>query len=77
MGHKVKTSRELSRMIAEASVGQKVDIVVLRKETKRNLISNFTKRKDTEIATRNDEIPEETEFGIAVSNLTPEIARQF
>ena len=76
-GHKVKTSRELSRMIAEASVGQKVDIVVLRKGNKKEFNIKLSKRKDTEIASRNDEIRKKTEFGIAVSNLTPEIARQF
>ena len=76
-GHKVKTSRELSRMIAEASVGQKVDIVVLRKGSKKEFNIKLSKRKDTEIASRNDKIRKKTEFGIAVSNLTHEIARQF
>ena len=76
-GYKVKTSRELSRMIAEASVGQKVDIVVLRKGIKRNFNIELSKRKDAEIASINDEIPKKNEFGIALSNLTPEIARQF
>jgi len=76
-GHKVKTSRELSRMIAEASIEQKVDIVLLRKGSKKNFNIQLSKRKDTEIASRNDETRKKTEFGIALSNLTPEIARQF
>lgn len=76
-GHKVKTSRELSRIIAEASVGQKVDIVLLRKGSKMKFSVQLSKRKDTKIASKNDEIREKNEFGIALSNLTPEIARQF
>jgi len=76
-GHKVKTSRELSRMIAEASVGQKMDIVVLRKGSRKEFNIQLSKRKDTEIASQNDEFRKENEFGLAVSNLTPEIARQF
>jgi len=76
-GHKVKTSRELSRMIAEASVGEKVDIVVMRKGSKKQFNIQLSKRKDTEIASRNDDILKKNEFGIAISNLTPEIARQF
>ena len=76
-GHKVKTSRELSRMIADASVGQKVDIVLLRKGNKKNFSIQLSKRKDTEHAFRNDEIGKKTAFGITLSNPTPEIAQKF
>jgi serine protease Do len=76
-GRKVKTSRELSRMIAETSVGQKVDIVVLRKGSKKQFNVQLSKREDMEIASRNDEIPKKNELGIAVSNLPPEVARKF
>ena len=76
-GHKVKTSRELSRMIAEASVGQKVDIIVLRKGSKKQFNIQLSKREDTEIASREDAIHKKNELGIAVSNLPPEVARQF
>ena len=76
-GHKVKNSRELSRMIAEAGVGQKVDIVVLRKGGKKEFSIQLSKRKDTQVASQRGEIPKKNEFGIAVSNLSPEVARQF
>ena len=76
-GRKVETSRELSRMIAETSVGQKVDIVVLRKGSKKQFNVQLSKREDTEMASRNDEIRKQNEFGIAVSNVPPEVARQF
>ncbi|MBC8418226.1 MAG: DegQ family serine endoprotease [Desulfobacterales bacterium] len=76
-GHKVKTSRELSRMIAEARVGQKVEIIVLRKGSEKNFDIELSKRKDTELASGSGEMGKKNEFGIAVSNLTPETARQF
>jgi serine protease Do len=76
-GHKVKTSRELSRIIADANVGQKVDIVVLRKGSKKRFNIQLSKRKDAEIVSRSDRMDRKNEFGIAVSNLTPEVARQF
>ena len=76
-GEKVDSSRELSRMIAEASVGQNVEIVVLRKGSKKVFNITLSKRKDTERADAGDRSEKKHEFGIAVSNLTPETARQF
>ena len=76
-GHKVKDSRELSQMIAEASVGQKVDILIFRKGSKKKIEVELSKRKDMELASAGNDMAKKNEFGIAVSNLTPETARQF
>ncbi|MBW1779448.1 MAG: Do family serine endopeptidase, partial [Deltaproteobacteria bacterium] len=76
-GHKVESGRELSRMIAEASVGQKVEIVVLRNGSRKVFNITLSKRKDTQLASGGDTMPQKNAFGITVSNLTPETARQF
>ncbi len=76
-GHKVDSSRELSRMIAEASVGQKVEITVLRQGSKKVFNVALSKRKDTQLASEGGTMPKKSDFGIAVSNLTPETAQQF
>lgn len=76
-GQEVGTTRELSRMIAEASVGKEVDMVVLRKGTRMDFHIRLAKREDREIASMDKGMAEKNEFGISVSNITPEIAQQF
>lgn len=76
-GHSVDTSRELSRMIAEAPVGKKVEILALRKGNNQTFHIELSKRKDTQYADGGGSPETEHDFGIAVANITPETARQF
>ena len=76
-GHKVKTSRELSRIIAETGVGQEVNITVLRNGERKDFTVKLSKRKDGETASVGRETGRQNEFGIAVSNLAPEVAQKF
>ncbi len=77
-GKKVDSSRELSRTIAESAVGEKTKLLVLRNGDEREFTIELGKRPDTMEATQS---PEESHkknlFGIAVSNLTPELIQQF
>ena len=75
-GRKVHDSRELSRMIAEAGVGDKVRLLILRKGEEKGFTIELAKRKETRTDLGNTKIGREYEFGIKVSDLTPEIARQ-
>jgi serine protease Do len=76
-GHSVDTSRELSRMIAEAPVGKKVEILALRKGNNQTFHIELSKRKDTQYADGGGSPETEHDFGIAIANITPETARQF
>jgi serine protease Do len=76
-GKKVHSSRELSRTIAEAPVGQKTELLVLRDGTKKEFTIELGKRPDKMMVAQSPEVEKKNLFGIAVSNLTPEIIQQF
>ena len=76
-GKKVDSSRELSRTIAEAPVGQKTKLMVLRGGTEKEFTIELGKRPETMVAAQSPEIQKKNPLGIAVSNLTPEIIQQF
>jgi serine protease Do len=76
-GKEVDTSRELSRVIAEAPVGQKVAVSVLRKGDVKAFQVELSKRKDTPMAGTGDTLKEGHDFGIAVADITPEAARRY
>jgi len=75
-GKEVENGRELSRMIAEAPVGEEVEILVLRGKESRTFHVTLSKRKDTETGQAGERPAEQHAFGIAVSDLTAETARQ-
>jgi serine protease Do len=76
-GKNIKTSRELTRIIADFHVGQIVDVSALRDGKEKTFKVKIAKRQEEKLASR--EIPREAQeaFGIQVSNLTPEIAQKF
>jgi serine protease Do len=76
-GHELDSGRELSRMIAEAPVGQEVEIAVLRKGSSKTFHVELSKRKDAQLADAGGSPENKDAFGIAVSNLTAETAQQF
>jgi len=64
-------------MIAETPVGQRVEVEVLRKGSSRTFHVELSKRKDTDLVQPGVTPQKQQAFGIGVSNLTPETARQF
>ena len=74
-GRKIENSRELTSMIAGLVVGEKAKVTVLRNGKEKTFTVNIAKREDDKIASeRSLENKETGEFGIQVSNITPEIA---
>ena len=76
-GRMVKNSRGLSRMIAEAGVGEKVKLLVLRNGKKTTFDIELAKREDKRLASAGGKTDREYEFGIHIAELTPEMARRF
>jgi serine protease Do len=76
-GKKVENTRELSKSIADTSVGDTVKIKVLRNGVEKKFGVKIVKRKDDRIASLAPSKGNEHELGIRVSELTPEIARHF
>jgi len=75
-GRKIITSRELTRMVAGFNVGEVVKIIALRDGKEKTFKVKIAKREETEIASRGISPKEKDEFGVGVSNLTPEIAHR-
>lgn len=75
-GLKVDSSRELSRMIANAEVGEQVDILVWRDGKKKVFTVELAKQQDLQTAAAPEKGKAEPILGIHVVELTPETARQ-
>jgi len=76
-GKKVENTRELSKSIADTSVGDTVNIKVLRNGIEKKIGVKIVKRDDAGIAGLTPSKVNEYELGIRVSELTLEIARHF
>ena len=76
-GKEVGTAREITSMIANIGVGETVKIKVLRNGKTRTFKVKIAKREETKIAARSTSKEKQTELGISVNNVTPEIARRF
>jgi serine protease Do len=76
-GIEVGTSREITSMIADLGVGETAKIKVLRNGETRTFKVKIAKREDTRISARSTRKEQQTELGISVENVTPEIARRF
>jgi serine protease Do len=75
-GQKIKSSHELTRIIADFHVGEKVKIKVLRDGKEKTFIVKIAKRQQAKIASSNMPYKKQEVFGIQVSDLTPEIANR-
>lgn len=77
-GKKIEDSRDLSRTIAETSVGEKVNLKVLRDGKERTFSVEIVKRTDEkeEMIAAEGEY-EQTDLGMTVSSVTPELAREY
>jgi len=74
-GVKTKNSQDLVREVLKKKVGQKVNFVVLR-EGKRLEISVTTAQMPEKIGERGPAKPTTEWFGLRVSNVTPDVAKQ-
>jgi serine protease Do len=75
-GKKVGTAKEITTMIANTGVGETVKIEVLRNGKTRTFKVKIAKREETQISARTTPKEEQSELGISVNDVTPEIARR-
>jgi len=75
-GKKVKSSRELSRLVAEIGVGEKTKVKVLRNGKEKIVTVTIAKRDDKHVAAEKPQKENHEQIGVQVAELTPEIARQ-
>jgi serine protease Do len=74
-GQKVTNSQDVVREVLKKKVGQSVDFVFLR-EGKRTEISVITAQMPEKIGERGPVQPAREWFGLRVSNVTPDLAKQ-
>ncbi len=75
-GEAVETARELSALIAKTNVDSYADITVMRDGKKKNVKVKIAKRDREKIAGSSDQKFESDKFGIAVTDITPDIAEK-
>jgi len=75
-GEKIKTSRQLTSMIAGIPVGETAKIKILRDGNEKTVTVKIVKRDETKLVAREPRKEQAEEFGIHVSNITPEIAER-
>ncbi len=75
-GNKIESGRDLSRVIAATHVGEKVTIKVFRDGAERTFRIKIVKRTDDKETMAMHDSGEVTDLGMAVSSLTPDLARR-
>jgi len=75
-GKKVESSRDLSAMIADIPVGEKITVEFIRDGKRKKVTVTIAKREDTEISRQGNNEKPETTLGITVADITDEIARR-
>ena len=76
-GEKITTSRQLTGIIAKIPVNDSAKIKILRDGKEKTLNIKVAKRPEERLAGRRRSPEQADEFGIRVSDLTPEIAQRF
>ncbi|QTA79616.1 Serine protease, do-like [Desulfonema limicola] len=76
-GQNVETTRDLTRLIAAISVGNTADILVLRNGKEKKFKVKIAKREDSQLVSGVYQNNNTDDLGIQVSELSPEISRQF
>ena len=76
-GEKIKTTRQLTAMIAKIPVGESARVKILRDGKEKSVQVKVGKRPEEKLAARGPYKEQEQEFGIGVSDLTPEAAQRF
>jgi serine protease Do len=75
-GEKVKTSRELTAKAATLPVGETTKITVLREGKEKTFDVKVAKRPQTVADAGKPQVEKEGEFGLQVTDLTPEMAQR-
>ena len=76
-GKAVDNARQLTGMIADIRVGDKIQIKINRSGKTQNIDVKIAKREETKIIGRSTQEREQTQLGIQASEITPETARRF
>ena len=76
-GKKIETARQLTSLIAGIPVGESASIKILRDGKEKTIKVKIAKRSEEKLAARARPREQEEEFGIRVSDLTPEIMQRF
>ena len=76
-GEKIKTSRQLTSMVASIPVGESAKIKILRDGKEKTVRVKIAKRTEDKLSARARPREQAEEFGIRVSDLKPEIMQQF
>ncbi|MBT4362928.1 MAG: DegQ family serine endoprotease [Desulfobacterales bacterium] len=75
-GKKIKNSRDLTRIIAEKEIGNKIKVKVIRNGDKKTFKLKVAKREEDRIASGKYSPTHKDELGIKVTNISKEIARR-
>lgn len=76
-GKAVDSARQLTGMIADTLVGDKIQIKINRNGKTRTIDVKIAKREETKLSSKNTREKEQTQLGIQVSEITTETARRF
>jgi len=76
-GEKITTSRQLTSIIAKIAVNDSAKIKILRDGKEKTVKVKIAKRPEERLAERGQSPEQTEEFGIRVSDLTPEITQRF
>jgi serine protease Do len=76
-GEKIETSRQLTGIIAKIPVDEVAKLQILRKGKEKTVSVKIAKRPEERLAGLERSPAQTEEFGIHISDLTPEIARRF
>ncbi|MEW6078056.1 MAG: DegQ family serine endoprotease [Thermodesulfobacteriota bacterium] len=75
-GKKVTESRDLSALIADIPVGEKIPIEFMRDGKRKTVTATIAKREETDVSRQGESGKPETALGITVANITDDIARK-
>jgi len=76
-GKAVESARQLTSMIADISVGDKIQIKINRDGKAKTIDVKIAKREETKIFGRSTQERKQSQLGIQASEITPETARRF
>lgn len=76
-GESVNTGRELSAKIANLKVGKSTKIVVIRDGKEKTFTAKLAERQDPQLVASKQDLKDNGELGLQVTELNPKTARQF
>jgi serine protease Do len=76
-GESVNTGRELSAKIADLEVGKTTTILVIRDGKEKTITAKLAERQDPDVVVAKQDLKDNGELGLQVTELNPKSARQF